>query len=361
MSLPLHQSTIESYRSCPRKFLFAHRFGLVPKYRRRSRALDIGTFVHKLLAAHYSGSPTSVAVADCGKMIEQQAREVLEEPVVGVAPEDPTASMETDLALARTMVTVFAEVYPRSPRYRVLAVEKKVTLRQRNLSSYFEGTLDSIIHDTERDEVWIFDPKTCDDPPVLRAATCCFELQPRLYRLLASSLDLPAKLVGFCHPILQKPSISFCREDRPFEWYEWTLKRGARKGETEMRKRVLSDEPSFDLFLARVGRWYKGEIEFENLRAKRQAELGPPLLESWNRFEGPVLDAELMGILHEASRANRAKPRLHRFPRRSAACRVFNRTCPFLEPFCRCSRSLWKQNRADLFNIRQKGNADGSI
>lgn len=348
------QSRIESYRTCPRRFMYVHRYKIRPKGAPRSKALDVGRFFHVLLAGHYSGDPVEVGVKACGAMIgdinEQAERDA--SAGFGVDLDAIARDCETNLALARAMAGVFIARYPRVEHMRTISVERRIRVQQYGITraAWIEGTLDRIVEDTRSGELWIFDPKTCSEAPLERASTCSFELQPKIYRLLARSVFKNRAVVGVVHPIIQKPPIKFCREDRPFKWIEHTLTRGPRKGDIERRKEYLSDVPDFNCYLERVKRWYEGSGEYEMLKAQRQLAGSPPILESWVRFNEPILPPELFVLLHEAGKASAAAPKLHRFPRRAAACRAYGRTCPYLE-FCQSDPKLWSEILRDRFEV----------
>lgn len=355
----LRQSLIKTLQSCPRRFLFQHRMRLRRRHRPRSSALDIGTFVHVLLANYYAGLQESPGVYACGKLIEERMKKVekdFEDPVVRMlqSPDDVRSSMESDLALARAMVRSYRAFCPLNEDYETVAVEQGIRIQQRGIRRHITGRVDRVTIHRPTGEIHIWDPKTCSEAPKVRARKCPVELQVRMYRPLVEALAKerwPGQpVVGMIHPLLQKPGIRFCSEDRPFEWIKHTLKSGPRKGQVEMRKEWLSSIPDFGYFCERVLRWYAGTHEFEKLGVQRVADASPPILESWIAFTGPSINAELFVIFHEASRACLTRPKLHRFPRHDASCIVNGRECPYLE-FCRRPVGEWRNTREEFYDV----------
>jgi hypothetical protein len=135
--------------------------------------------------------------------------------------------------------------------------------------------------------LWILDAKTCAGSPRERLQTCPIEFGTRHYihtlrwllegGIVHESFDLPpdVRVGGMMHLALQKPTIELCGEDRDFRWYEHTLKSGPRKGQVEMRKEYLSEEPRFENYVARCVRYLKGEGEYLDKQAERAAD--PPV------------------------------------------------------------------------------------
>lgn len=147
--------------------------------------------------------------------------------------------------------------------------------------------LDQLWYHEPTNSLWILDAKTCDEAPEDRLQTCPIEFATSHYQwvlrwalregVIHLHFDLPKDVTigGMMHWAVQKPSIEMCNEDRDHRWYEHTLKSGKRKGQIEMRKEYLSDEPRFENYLARCQRWLRGEGEYLDKQAERSAT--PPV------------------------------------------------------------------------------------
>jgi len=156
--------------------------------------------------------------------------------------------------------------------------------------------LDRLYLDVPQKKLWILDAKTCDCLPVNRLQTCPIEFATPHYLSILNNLlprvlehfnlDGDITIGGMMHLAVQKAGIEFCGEDRDFVWEEYTLKKGKRKGQIEMRKNFTSDEPVFSNYVSRVGRWYKGEMEYLDKQAERTEN--PPVNISFTTFSSAL-------------------------------------------------------------------------
>jgi len=196
-------------------------------------------------------------------------------------------------------------------------------LRRKNPKAPAIGRFDLLLFNKETKQLWIVDAKTCSESPSVRSTALPIDFQTQHYLWAAKTLLergffhekfpwLPSDISigGMTHLIVQKPTIKFDkRVDRPFTFYRHILKSGPRKGQSEMRKEYQSDEPSYDLYVERVGRWYRAEGEYESEGPDRI--LCSPVLLSYNGATG-VLDEA--GLAEYNSRIEIIEELIARFP-----------------------------------------------
>jgi hypothetical protein len=345
----LHASTLAVYWSCPRKFLLAVRMGLRRLGRPFPEALAIGSLFHRLLESYHLGQEEHVGLRACYAMAYQWAD----------AESDPgtaRAAMDKNVALAQAMARAFVKRFPRriGEDFEQLLVEETIRVRPPGTNVDLEGTLDNVWRERDTGLVWLEDYKTTSDEPGARVATCSFEPATPVYRLLAES-RYPSKVAGIVYTVILKPEARLCGKDRDFTEEPHTFTRGKRKGETELKKEHYG-EPKPENYCARIGRWYNGEGEHFGL--KDEWALRPPMNQAWIAFSGPPLSRETQLVLHEAGKALRATPDLHRFYRRGGLSCLGRRQkdgsssgCPFLE-LCRRDPRSWRGCVEDLY--RQK-------
>jgi hypothetical protein len=147
---------------------------------------------------------------------------------------------------------------------------------------------DRLLYHKEKNELWIVDFKTTDTHPDVRAQICPIESASFLYPQILSSVlsklgpancgdllgfELPkdVQVGGMIHLIVQKPSIEFSREDRPYKEVQHELKSGPRKGQVEIRKEFTSDIPDLNLYVDRCGHWLSGTGTYLDKSAERAA------------------------------------------------------------------------------------------
>lgn len=146
------------------------------------------------------------------------------------------------------------------------------------------GILDRLIEDPRTGNIWIVDYKTTSRLPSERARTCSYEFQAWHYMHAVEQVrgELPA---GIIHVIVQKPGIRIGREDRPYTEHLHTLRSGPRKGQQEVRREYLAEEPDPDLYFERVARWYTGQGEYADRSIINSDPLLAPILIHTTRTE----------------------------------------------------------------------------
>jgi len=302
--IPITSSMHRSASCDPFLFYLTYILGLAPSFRVSSKALVRGSWAHVRL--EYAESPAAAVPSLMQGRLNTRLAEIdltgeawgLDRPTLDRYKEDETKSFKTAWAWfdALSDVRLPAEAtglsrpstfldYLLHPSLMCLGREIRAHLwvRLPNREPFLvSATFDRVYLNTQTNQLWIFDLKTCDDIPSRRLETVHFEFQTQHYLFILRSLlegghlnhiaGINAQTVvgGMCHLAMQKPSINFDRRvDRPFKFNEHVLKSGPRKGQIELRKEFLSEEPLFDLYVERCKRWYRGEGEYLEERAER--------------------------------------------------------------------------------------------
>jgi len=358
---PIRQSNLGCLQSCPRKYMLRHRYLVGRKHRGRSEALDTGSFFHLLMGHRYLRHTEERALQEIGTKIEGILERAYEsEGPDGLMPDGRTVAqlslvLEQNLSLARVMASVFNNHVEFEDKFEVIGVETQAEATIKGLSVPVQGTIDLGIRDKTNDEIWVVDHKTCSEPPKDRVASAIFELQPRIYRVLATGA-FDSKVVGVIHNVVQKPGLRMGKEDRDFSgWVDHVFSRGPRKGETEKRKVFTGETPKYENYLERCRRWYMAELDYEYMAAERTGKnLGPPFLQSWVRYTEPVLSRELMVQLEACDIAATRAPDLDVFYRKSRACMSYRRKCEYHD-LCTTNPKCWKSMIEDSYE--RKNNA----
>lgn len=356
----IRQSVIETWLSCPRKFLFRHRFGLAKKRVERVAALDIGIFFHALMAGYHEGRTEAEVVSEIGMQIEAIVARADE--LENAAPYgDPVRvlrmqnEMEQNLLLARAMAANYQRRYPVDPQYKTIAVEETITVRHSRLPLLMEGTLDRVLEEVSTGDLWIRDYKTLSNTKSStgRVASVEWDPQSRIYRLLAASKYADRKVRGFILSVIKKPEIRLSAADRDFELVERVLTRDSSKGRKGdvITEKVYHGPPLFENYLRRVNDWYDAVGDYADKRDEWVED--PPILEAWVRFDEPLMAREFQSLLAEVGRACRAKPMLHKYYRNAKACVIGRWQCEFL-PLCRSRPATWKTMIGDQFEVVDK-------
>jgi hypothetical protein len=215
--------------------------------------------------------------------------------------------------------------------------------------------VDLLMLNLETNQVWIVDGKTASVGPKVRLATCPIEFQTLHYMETARKLlndgviqehyDLPGnvRLGGMIHAAVQKCTLEFGKEDRPFTEHEHTLQRGPRRGQVETR-RTYEGEPTFDAYLRRQGEWYTATGRFTH----RAAEIGedPPVNLSFTFAGSSEMggrgDVIYSGMLNLVAKYARVDPMPSAFPMSAENLRPFRgkKLSPYA-PFYLMPVHLW--------------------
>jgi hypothetical protein len=309
----------------PFRYYLSRRLGLVPPLE-WSPALNRGTWFHHVLA-FFDQTPEDMDESLRGILLDRKAEieELCRAAGKNHLPlwEREEKDMKTaqawwfnaccKLEISREHGTLLD--YLNKPCWRVLGREVLLVGTTNPVSV---AQADLLLYNTETNQVWIFDAKTCSVSARVRLSTCPIEFQTLHYlaqgyhlmdpkwhtgHILQKYYDLPldATLGGMIHGAVQKCPLEFGRDDRPFTEYDHTFSRGARKGEVEVR-RQYEGEPTFDNYLERQGEWYTATGRYTH-RAAELAE-DPPVNLSFT-FTRTALDrvgwsryGRMAGLVH---------------------------------------------------------------
>lgn len=300
---PMRSSAWETFRQCPRKFLFKERYGLVPK-RSYSPALFIGDVVHTIVTAVYQGNSLGAAEALAARKMGE---------AISKSP-DRQRDIEKDATMGRMLANVYFDHFEMSLKgFTVVKdlIERLLTYDHPDYVTPIQGRLDMVLKDSKGD-YWIWDLKTVSASisTVQRAATFLFDPQPWFYKMLLGDelrkRDEVGVVRGVYHVLLQKPSLR--------------LKRG-------------------EVFKDYVQRCV---LDFYDTRMKQSEEspdVHPPLLVSRVKFPSktPGWVRMMLGDLDGASRGS-TNP-IFFYPDKNS-CFNYNSKCQFL-PVCQASESTW--------------------
>lgn len=245
---PLHQSALNCWLSCKRKYLFQYRLGLAPRRPSLAPSATLGSLIHSILSLgleqatldHLSNLSTlEFIIREGGDEFGDIAKR--------------HNMMEELWSKAKVVVTILQETYPPNPKHKVIFNEQYFqadVLLPHNRTLPIGGTLDRVIHNEEDDTYWIRDYKSTSRDVLFTLTGYRWSAQLWLYKLLFE-LTQSKPCRGFILDIIQTPSIKLSGEDRDFAMREIT--KGKNKG--EMKKDYIG-EPLFKNYLARCKQWY---------------------------------------------------------------------------------------------------------
>ena len=318
----IHSTNIKTRALCRRRFLFAHRLGLVRKG--FHSPLQMGALYHKIMRHLYLGGDTEAAVDASQYWIDDE--------IVALAKAygtDRGTSLgaqsireiqddaQSDLDKAQAMAIVSWRDHPLDRKaWEVIAVEEPLHLVSTSfpLPTTVSIMIDLLLRDRASGEGWIVDHKTTSMSPIKRAAMLQFDCQPRLYRLGATAAYPDIPIVGAIFSIIRKPTIKYCGKDKTFEDY-----------------------------IDRMGDWYTVQ------RQKNPSD--PPYVAPHIRFVEPVMTEELLDQLHDAHESSQCSVDLINFPRTANTEQICDGKyglCPFAS-LCTSSSDAWSTLIPDLY------------
>lgn len=238
--------------------------------------------------------------------------------------------------------------------------------------------LDKLIYVKPTRQLWILDLKSTSKVPSVRLLTAKEEFQTQHYLyILRCALEqgllhkafpnLPPDIsvAGMLHVAVQKCPLRFDkRVDRPYIDIEHVLQSGKRKGQIEIRREYTSDEPSYDLFLARCRDWYLGQGPYVTEEIERK--LNPPVNISYSPITDVLDDNGLeqytAKVDYLCSLYNRPpEPRLFiknvaglQYDDELADLSHFHLTHPALWPEVMAQNNLIQQFREEFINAQTK-------
>lgn len=308
-SIQLRSSGMADWERCPRKFLFRHRMGLVPR-RQTTDALHRGTVLHQFIARVLAGSTVDEASEAASTDLKDSISEVLSSVgPSGYIPSGKTAeeavngltmATHTAVAMSRAYCRFFQVSKGQIGGFSLLS-DDCIEVDVENPDEGTAGTLDAIMAD-RRGDIWVVDHKTCGWDPKSYARTLSLAPQSIMYpRLLEHHLQLqgtPVRVRGIHYNIIRTPTIRCCG----------------------------TDDHNPARYAERVERWY--EDNDSNLLATL-ITMGP----EHRSLHSKRVDS--------AQSACVSSPSLHDFPATGgSACQAYNTLCPFIE-LCTTDTATW--------------------
>ena len=350
-SEPLRQSSINVCQKCKRKFLYKYRWSLYPKKVAVSPAANAGKMVHWLL----EHGPDSVSEFETN--LQEKAQEMETMIDQGLDPfgeiADRIKQLRDQANKAKVICQITWDRFGENPDEEVLCKEREIstgiilTDASGDLHEILlEGVIDKLIRSRKSGRIWARDFKTSSRDPLFTLTGYQFSTQCRLYRLLAEAFlfgeavskdpeyisreqigDNP-QVFGFCVDWMALPNIIMSGADRDYKEYEHTFTRGARKGETEIR-RDYEGEPKFENYLNRCKQWYKDKGD-EVFVSQAIA------------YTEDVIPKELYSALLVTWAYTNCDPDPELFPRdiTATACKAYERQCEYY-PLCSSDYSVW--------------------
>lgn len=311
-NVPVTSSGMGDHELCPRKFLFRHRAGLVPRSRSVS-SLRRGHVFHAIIADLLRGGDRDWAESTVTKNLANEIQETLAlvSPAGylpnGKTPEEFVKTAEGDGKVAIAMSRAYAKFFDVQPGSigGLEVVDTLIESEVRQVIGSFEaGTLDVLVRDPKTGELWVFDHKTCSWDLAQYARTLPLAAQSLLYPMLARTIIAPtaaAKIAGICYGIIKTPTIKCCKTD------------------------------DFDLtkYAKRVEKWYEDQHTDVMLRTfiRPSHELG--------KFSAKRLD--------NVATASISLPVVENFPATGgSACQAYNTLCPYIG-LCTRDTTGWPQ------------------
>ena len=324
---PIRSSAWETFRACPRRFLWKERFGLRPAGEYVT-SLRVGDFTHRILTACYAGKTLAEGIGEALGHHNVALSEILTVAVDrgGMLPggRDPnaiiqqmSADFELAVLIAQTLWTHYPpdlgewEIVPELIEVLIEAMAPGLGLKSRIL-----GRIDVPLRNKVNGDLGFLDFKTCDPkiPTRNRARALRWDLQPQIYRLLRRHADNSLSPVTHVfHVIIQKPNLRIAATDRKTS-----------------RENPLKFPTPFDAWIERCRTDFYEKRFAEARDLEKLGKPGsPPILISKVRFE--PWSQETTNQLRELDRASTRAPRLDDFYRDRRSCYEYNRPCALLD------------------------------
>ncbi len=343
---PLIRSTpVQTLDHCPRLFLYKDKLGI--QARRYESALFMGTVVHKILEALFTGKEPNEALKVCERLLSKEQQKLMADAgpdgflPSGKTLESTLKGLEEDYHKARATGLVFWNFVPfDGDKYEVLrtpdgdpCVELLIDTDIPGLSRPARTPIDLVLREKGTENVWLVDYKTSSFDPKVRAIPTKISAQLALYRYaMQRQLDKWAEndiayvgftVIGSFHTIIKKPGIKCCGKD-------------------EKEAKATNTTP-FAAYIKRLVQWYKDK--------DAEDPTNPPLLLDPNRFSGPLMSKELFGRLKQYCNAAQASPNVDHFYRvGDSVCLQYNRPCSHMQ-LCNSDPAMWPQIVRDYYTI----------
>lgn len=313
----IRTSDYEALLSNPFHYYLCRRLGLLKRLS-WSKALSRGSWVHKAFETDDFEQvvPQTVGYwAAWDQRLAELRASCNEMGIIGASQESIVLREEKDMKCSLAWYTAAAQVhlgdkygtfrqFLRSTYWQILGREVRVTYNDPSFpKTPLVTVLDGLAYHKLHKTVWVIELKTCDEAPIVRAATNELEFQTQHITHIVSNL-LRRELIqekfllppetrfgGVMHIIIQKPTIELSSLDRDCRIEDFTPTRGPNKGVTRQEK-IYFGEPRLENYISRCRNWYMGEEDYSHLAEQRKKkEVGPPVNIS---FSTDVLEEEGM-------------------------------------------------------------------
>lgn len=293
--IALRSTFMSDHELCPRKGLFRHRAGLVPRGGKPPALLRGGMFhdvVADLLRGKTRDQAEHTAFASMDKTLQEMPELVSAAGYLpsGKTPEEYAKALESNTRVAVAMSRAYSRFFEVGPGTinGMAVLNDAIEIRVEGDEA---GTLDVIVKDESHGECWVVDHKTCSWDLANYARTLPLSSQALIYPRLATRMEglQDLRVAGICFNIIKTPTIRCCKTD------------------------------NFDLtqYAERVEKWYE-----ENPNAT--------MLRTFIR-PSPEITKLSRTRLDNAARACVSLPVLESFPATGgSACQAYNTLCPYL-------------------------------
>lgn len=259
ISPPIRSGDLQLCRTDPFRYLLTRRLGLV-RALKYSEALTRGSWFHLCLESFFRTNTVSNDI-DFRRLLGVRLDELRQLcKVLSLPPTSTQVVLDAEIRDAEMARAYFlassrysnhnfpglrhswSELLAPNKPFRWLASELIIRLRHpalRKVDSVIQ--IDALLYNESADTLWLLDAKTTGKPAYHRAQTCYLENQTFHYletfsEALSQSTDIhrqfslptSVKLGGMIHLIVQKPTIEFGMNDRPW-WLACTSKRSSRR------------------------------------------------------------------------------------------------------------------------------------
>lgn len=338
--VPLRSTFMSDSERCPRYALLRHRAGLVPRGF-TANARFRGDIFHRIVAEVLRGCTRPDAESAALSRMTEAAQEVADSlddngyTPAGLTPEEAIKRLETETKVAIAMSRAYCKFFgicagamdiivnrgdgtvlrTPMPVYNGL-VERHVCIDGEKPEA---GTLDAVLVDESKGELYVQDHKTCGVDIVQYIRTLPMAAQTLLYPRLAESLcvDSNLRVLGIVYNVIRTPTIRCCK----------------------------TDDNDLDKYAERVEKWYADNIG----TVVAQTVIRP----------SPELRALSHARLHTARAYCGEYPNLELFAARGGApCQAYNSLCPFIG-LCTSDTALWPEQLAH-FNRYWRGDENSS-
>jgi hypothetical protein len=338
----IRQSTVATWATCPRMFLFKHRMQLdAGGY---SSAAFVGTIFHLAIAQRYLGADLRRVNGAVSDAIEEERQRITEwgEQVNQV---DRASVWYDDIRKDGEFGSLLAEIFwEKCPLndglFEVVQVERELKHRVKPINQPIAGTLDLLLRRKEDGALFVVDHKTTSVPPRQWIESIDYATQPRLYRLLASQEFPEANVVGMVHNVILKPT---------FRWKAWQSWSDYCR---EVKDWYAGQDDSLGLKHGEPQRYVKGErkgqVKPQWTHSDKASlwERQPPMESFLTLFDEPMDNVDIIHKLRVLSRASTARPTLANFPtfgRDHGRCdNHYGRPCAYRK-LCTIPPSYWQE------------------